>query len=56
MEIKVIKTYSFSEMKDRYIGNVGSTNRDQYEYELRMAVLGKIIKTKKQNHSTTYRK
>jgi len=32
-------------MKDKYIGNVGSTNRDKYEYELRMDVLGKMIKS-----------
>lgn len=42
-----IKTYSLSEMKDNYIGKVGTTERDEYENELRMDVLGKIIKTKK---------
>jgi transcriptional regulator with XRE-family HTH domain len=32
-------------MKDKYIGKVGTTERDDYEYELRMDVLGKMIKT-----------
>jgi transcriptional regulator with XRE-family HTH domain len=32
-------------MKDKYIGKVGLTNRDKYEYELRMDVLGKMIKS-----------
>ena len=45
MATKLIKTYSLKEMKDKYIGKVGSTNRDKYEYELRMDVLGKMIKS-----------
>ena len=45
MATKLIKTYSLREMKDKYIGKVGSTNRDKYEYELRMDVLGKMIKS-----------
>lgn len=45
MKTKELKTYSLSEMKDKYIGVVGSTERDEYEYELRMDVLGKMIKT-----------
>ncbi len=45
MATKELKTYSLSEMKDKYIGKVGTTNRDEYEYELRMEVLGKMIKT-----------
>lgn len=30
-------------MKDKYIGKVGTTERDEYEYELRMDILGKMI-------------
>ena len=45
MATKSIKTYSLREMKDKYIGKVGSTNRDTYECELRMDVLGKMIKS-----------
>jgi len=39
-----IKTYSLSEMKDKYIGQIGTVDREKYEYELRMDVLGKMIK------------
>jgi HTH-type transcriptional regulator/antitoxin HipB len=39
-----IKSYSLSEMKDKYIGEIGTVDRDEYEYELRMDVLGKMIK------------
>jgi len=53
MATKGIKTYSLDEMKDTYIGRVGSTERDDYEYELRMDVLGKMIKTaRKERHLT----
>jgi len=45
MATKKLKTYSLAEMKDKYIGKVGTTERDDYEYELRMDVLGKMIKT-----------
>ena len=53
METKEIKTYSLAEMKDKYIGEVGTTNRDGYEYELRMDVLGKMIKSARQERHLT---
>ncbi|MES2559203.1 MAG: helix-turn-helix transcriptional regulator [Bacteroidota bacterium] len=45
MTTKKVKTYSLAEMKDKYIGKVGTMEREEYEYELRMDVLGKMIKT-----------
>ena len=48
-----IKSYSLAEMKDKYIGKVGSTDRDEYEYELRMDVLGRMIKTARQERNLT---
>ena len=45
METKKLKTFSLAEMKDKYIGEVGTTERDNYEYALRMDVVGKMIKT-----------
>jgi HTH-type transcriptional regulator/antitoxin HipB len=53
MASKEIKTRSLAEMKDKYIGNVGTPNRDEYEYELRMDVLGKMIKTARQERHLT---
>jgi HTH-type transcriptional regulator / antitoxin HipB len=47
------KSYSLAEMKDKYIGNVGTTDRDEYEYELRMDVLGKMIKSARQERNLT---
>lgn len=53
MENKETKTYSLAEMKDKYIGKVGSKDRDEYEYDLRMDVLGKMIKTARQERNLT---
>ena len=53
MATKEIKTYSLAEMKDKYIGKVGTNERDEYEQELRMDVLGKMIKSaRKERHLT----
>jgi len=48
-----MKTYSLSEMKDKHIGPVGTSERDEYEYELRMEVLGKMIKTTRRERNLT---
>lgn len=46
-----LKTYSLTEMKDKYIGEVGTQERD--EYELRMDVLGRMIKAARQERNLT---
>jgi DNA-binding XRE family transcriptional regulator len=48
-----IKTYSLAEMKNKYIGKVGSAERDEYEYELNMDVLGRMIKTARKERNLT---
>ena len=48
METKEVKTYTLAEMKNKYIGNIDTKERDEYEYELRMDILGKMIKTARQ--------
>ena len=40
-------------MKDKYIGKKGTTSRDKYEYELRMDVLGHMIKKARQERNLT---
>ena len=47
------KSYSLAEMKDKYIGKTGTDDRDEYEYELRMDVLGRMIKTARQERNLT---
>lgn len=53
MKNKELKTYTFAEMKDRYIGKVGTKERDEYEYELRMEILGKMIKAARRERNLT---
>ena len=40
-----MKQYSLSEMEDKYIGKIGTPERDEYEYELRMELLSRMIKS-----------
>lgn len=47
------KAYTLAEMKDKYIGKAGTPDRDQYEYELSMDVLGRMIKTARQERNMT---
>jgi DNA-binding XRE family transcriptional regulator len=47
------KTYSLAEMKNKYIGKEGTKKREQYEYELRMDVLGHMIKRARQERNLT---
>lgn len=53
MVTKEMKSTSLSEMKDKYIGDIGTEDRDQYEYELRMDVLGRMIKKARQERNLT---
>jgi len=53
MATQDLKTYSLAEMKDKYIGKVGTQDRDEYEYELRMDVLGKMIKAARKERNLT---
>jgi DNA-binding XRE family transcriptional regulator len=50
---KKMKPRTLAEMKDKYIGKVGNKERDDYEYELRMDVLGKMIKAARQERNLT---
>jgi DNA-binding XRE family transcriptional regulator len=53
MPTQKIKTYTLDEMKDKFIGKKGSPAREEYEYELRMDLLGQMIKTtRKERHLT----
>src|SRR5690606_3704862 len=50
---KEIKTYTLDELKDKHLGKVGTEKRDKYEYELRLDLLGEVIKrTRKERHLT----
>jgi HTH-type transcriptional regulator / antitoxin HipB len=53
MATNEMKSYTLTEMKDKYIGKVGTSERDKYEYELNMEVLGRMIKTARQERNLT---
>lgn len=53
MEKKEIKTYSLAEMKDEFIGKVGTDERDKYEYKLCMDILGRMIKSARLERNLT---
>ncbi|MEO6950009.1 MAG: helix-turn-helix domain-containing protein [Ginsengibacter sp.] len=48
-----MKTISFDEMKDEFIGKRGTEDREKYEYELNMEVLSHMIKTARQERKLT---
>jgi len=51
-----MKTYSLSEMEDKYIGKKGTEERGEYEYELRMDLLGQMIRTTRKEKKLTQEK
>lgn len=48
-----MKAYTLAEMKDKYLGKVGTKDRDEYEYELSMEVLSHMIKKARQERKLT---
>ena len=48
-----MKTYTLDEVQDRLIGKIGTPNRDRFEYELQMDLIGKAIKQTRQERQLT---
>jgi DNA-binding XRE family transcriptional regulator len=48
-----MKTYSLDDLIDKIIGVKGTTKRDEFENELRMDVLGSMIKQARQEQNMT---
>lgn len=48
-----LETVSLDEIKNEFIGVVGTTKRDNYEYELNMEVLSFMIKKARQEQNLT---
>jgi DNA-binding XRE family transcriptional regulator len=48
-----MKTYSLEELTDNYIGKKGTKNRDEFENELRLDLLGHAIKQARQERRLT---
>ena len=48
-----MKTYTFEQVKDELIGKTGTIDRDIFEYELQMDLLGKAIKQTRKERNLT---
>ena len=48
-----MKTYTLDEVQDKLIGQVGTPERDLFEYELQMDLIGKAIKQTRQERNLT---
>lgn len=48
-----MKTYTLDEVQDKLIGEIGTPNRDVFEYELQMDLIGKAIKQTRQERNLT---
>lgn len=44
---------SLDVLKDKYVGKIGSNERSAYEHELRMDILGRMIKAARQERKLT---
>jgi len=48
-----LRIYTLDEAKDKHLGMVGTEKRDKYEYELRLDLLGEMIKqARRERHLT----
>lgn len=48
-----MKTHTLDEVQDRLIGKIGTPNRDRFEYELQMDLIGNAIKQTRQERQLT---
>jgi len=53
METKEIKFHNFDKLKNKYIGEIGTEKRDRYEFELKLDVLGELIKQTRKERNLT---
>lgn len=50
---KRMKMMTLDQMKDKDIGKIGTEARDKYEFDLRMEILGKMIKSVRKERKLT---
>ena len=48
-----IKTYSLEDLTDQYIGKKGSPKREQFEFDLKLDILGDMIKKARKEQQLT---
>lgn len=53
MQHPFMKKYTLGEIKDQFIGHEGTPERDLYEHELQMIILGDLIKQTRKERNLT---
>ena len=53
MENNKLRIYTLDEAKDKHLGKIGTEKRDNYEYELRLDLLGAMIKKARKERQLT---
>ncbi|MCE9537764.1 MAG: helix-turn-helix domain-containing protein [Bacteroidetes bacterium] len=48
-----MKTYTLDQVQDKLIGKIGTPDRDKFEYELQMDLIGKAIKETRKERKLT---
>ncbi|MCZ2248282.1 MAG: helix-turn-helix domain-containing protein [Bacteroidia bacterium] len=48
-----MKTFTLDQVQDELIGKIGTAERDRFEYELQMDLIGKAIKQTRQERNLT---
>lgn len=48
-----MKIYSLDEVKDKYIGVKGTPEREEFEFELQLDILGEMIKSARKERNLT---
>ena len=48
-----MKTYALDEVQDNLIGKIGTPERDRFEYELKLELIGQAIKQTRQERNLT---
>ena len=52
-EVKKMKMMTLDQMKDKDIGKIGTQERDQYEFDLQIELLGDMIKFVRKQRNLT---
>ena len=52
-EVKKMKMMTLDQMKDKDIGRIGTQERDQYEFDLQIELLGDMIKSVRKQRNLT---
>ena len=48
-----MKMMSLDQLKDKHIGKIGTTERDKYEFDLKIEILGDMIKSVRKERQLT---